>query len=322
MAVTKLAPALAAGNTVVLKPSEQTPLTALRLCALAAPILPRGVLNVTTGTGRAAGAALVRHPGVDIVSFTGGSDTGKDVARAAAATLKRVHLELGGKAPCLVLRGADPKQVAAALRTAAFWNAGQDCSAASRVIVTAGLYDAVAEELAAAAASLRVGGPQLADVEMGPLTYRAHRDRILGFIDRARAEGAAILAGGTRIGQAGFFVAPTVVAGVGQRSEIVQDEVFGPVITLQQADDEEAAFRYANDVRYGLAASVFTTDAATALGAARRLRFGTVWINDHGPVTAEMPWGGFRESGYGRERSVYSLEEFTELKHVMVKLAG
>jgi 1-pyrroline dehydrogenase len=319
LAVTKLAPALAAGNAVVLKPSEQTPLTALRLAALAAASLPAGVLNVVTGDG-AAGAALVTHPDVDMISLTGGSATGKEVSQAAAATLKRVHLELGGKAPCVVLDDADPAQVAAALRAGAFWNAGQDCSAASRVIVSARLYDGVADALLMAVSTLRVGGPADPGVEMGPLTYAAHRDRVADFIERAAASGATILAGGDRVGSAGFFLAPTVMTGVSQRSEIVQCEVFGPVVTIQQAPDDETAFRYANDIRYGLGASVFTRDVGRAMDAARRLRFGTVWINDHGPVTPEMPWGGFKESGNGTERSVYSLEEFTQLKHVMIKL--
>src|SRR5579875_2615049 len=299
LAVTKLAPALAAGNAVVLKPSEQAPLTALHLARLAEPILPAGVLNVVTGDGAVAGAALVTHPDVDVVSLTGGSETGKEVSRAAAATLTRVRLELGGKAPCVVLGDADPQLVAAAVRAGACWNAGPDCGAA-----------------------LRVGGPDEPGVEMGPLAYAGHRDRVLGFIERASAAGATILAGGGRIGRAGYFVAPTILAGVSQRSEIVQREVFGPVVTVQRADDDETALSYANDVRYGLGASVFTGDVGRAMDAARRLRFGTVWVNDHGPVTPEMPWGGFRESGNGTERSLYALEEFTQLKHVMVKLPG
>jgi 1-pyrroline dehydrogenase len=322
LAVTKLAPALAAGNTVVLKPSEQTPLTALRLAVLADAILPRGVLNVVTGVGTTAGAALVSHPDVDMISLTGGSATGKEAAKLAAGTLKRLHLELGGKAPCVVLDDADPEQVASALRAGSFWNAGQDCSAASRVIVSTGLYDAVRDALLKAVSSLRVGGPHDPGVEMGPVAYAGHLDRVIGFIERATASGATVLAGGGRIDMAGFFVAPTVIEGVDQRSEIVQREVFGPVVTLQRAEDDETAFRYANDVRYGLGASVFTSDVGRAMDAARRIRSGTVWINDHGPVTPEMPWGGFRESGNGTERSIYSLEEFTELKHVMVKLPG
>jgi betaine-aldehyde dehydrogenase/aminobutyraldehyde dehydrogenase len=319
-AVTKLSPALAAGNTVVLKPSEQTPLTTLRLAALAADVFPAGVFNVITGDGPGTGVPLVRHRGVDIVSLTGDTTTGMAVAREAAATLKRVHLELGGKAPVVVLDDADPTAVANAIREGAFWNSGQDCSAAARVIVTPRIYDAVLEALIPAVESLNVGDPTDPAVEMGPVAHQAQQARVLGFLERADASGARFLTGGGALGDVGYFVAPTVVVDVDQTSEIVQREVFGPVISVQRASGTDEALILANDVDYGLGASVFTRDVATAMDAARRLRFGTVWINSHGAVTAEMPWGGFKESGYGKERSIYSLEEFTEIKHVMVKL--
>jgi betaine-aldehyde dehydrogenase/aminobutyraldehyde dehydrogenase len=319
MAVWKFAPALAAGNVSIVKPSEQTPLSTLRFAELAADVIPAGVLNVITGDGEPVGAGLVRHPDVRMVSLTGDVATGKEVAKAASESLKRVHLELGGKAPVVVFDDADPAQVAEAIKIAGYWNSGQDCTAASRVVAGPKIYDKLLEELVPAVESIGVGDPADGDeIEMGPVISKAQQDRILGFLDRA--SGAQVLTGGGTNGDRGFFVKPTVVTGVGQTDEIVQREVFGPVVTVQRFDDDDQAIAWANDVNYGLAASVFTRDISRALNAARKLEFGTVWINDHIPLVSEMPHGGFKQSGYGKDLSAYSLEDYTQIKHVMAKL--
>jgi 1-pyrroline dehydrogenase len=320
MAIWKMGPGLAAGNVQILKPAEQTPLSLLRFVELAKDVIPEGVLQVVTGDGVPTGQRLVEHPDISLVSLTGDVATGKLIAKNAAESLKRVHLELGGKAPMVVFDDADPEQVAEGIKIAGYWNSGQDCTAGSRVIAGPKIYDALLEALVPVIEGMKVGDPADGDdVEMGPVISQDQQQRILGFLERAK--GATVLTGGDSNSGSGYFVSPTIVTDVKQDDEIVQNEVFGPVITVQKFADDNQAIEWANGVRYGLAASVWTRDVGRALNAAKRLQFGTVWVNDHlVPITSEMPHGGYKSSGYGKDMSIYSMEEYTQIKHVAMKI--
>ena len=319
MAIWKIGPALATGNTVVLKPAESTPITTVKLAEYAGEVLPPGVLNVITGHGKPAGSSLVTHPDVGMVSLTGSPGTGKWIASAAADTLKRVHLELGGKAPVIVFDDVDIEVAMETIAATGLYNAGQDCTAATRVLASSKVYDDVVNGLADQAKGYKTGDTFDPETTLGPLNSMTQRERVEKFLE-GKPSHAEIVTGGNEPDLPGSFLEPTVVANLQQDDEMIQNEIFGPVITVQQFDDEAKAIEWANGTRYGLASSVWTRDIGRAHRVANAIQFGTVWINDHITMATEMPHGGFKQSGYGKDMSMYALEDYTVVKHVMVNL--
>ena len=319
MGVWKIAPILAAGNTLVLKPAEQTPLSVLKLAELIAGVLPRGVFNVVTGLGREVGEALSHHEKIAMVAMTGSVGSGRAVASAASDSLKRVHLELGGKAPVVVFKDADLDAVAEGIREAGFWNSGQECGAGTRILVDEEVETELVEKLVAQIETLRVGDPSEGDhIEQGPLVSKQHFERVQGFLERAQQEDAVAVLGGKAADREGFFIEPTVLTNVLPGTEAAQEEIFGPVITVETFESEGEAIRRANETPYGLSASVWTTDAARSIDVPRKIDAGTVWVNSHLVLANEVPWGGFKGSGYGRDLSIYALQDYSRTKHIQI----